>query len=86
MSPASLRQFLETGGGGMLITDDEELAARAKYLSTTVKEPAKKNSLSSQTQTVYKPAQSGHLCTKCHHINTANVQKCQTPNGWKIIL
>jgi len=25
----------------MLITDDEELAARAKYLSTTVKEPAK---------------------------------------------
>lgn len=32
---------LTTGGGGMLITDDEELAVRAKYLSTTAKEPAK---------------------------------------------
>ena len=32
---------LTTGGGGMLITDDEELATRAKYLSTTAKEPAK---------------------------------------------
>lgn len=32
---------LTTGGGGMLITDDEEIATRAKYLSTTAKEPAK---------------------------------------------
>ena len=32
---------LTTGGGGMLITDNEELAAKAKYLSTTAKEPAK---------------------------------------------
>ena len=32
---------MTTGGGGMLITDDEELAARAKYLSATAKEPAK---------------------------------------------
>lgn len=32
---------LTTGGGGMLITDDEALAARAKYLSTTAKEPTK---------------------------------------------
>ncbi len=32
---------LTTGGGGMLITDDEILASRAKYLSTTAKEPAK---------------------------------------------
>lgn len=32
---------LTTGGGGMLITDDEEIATRTKYLSTTAKEPAK---------------------------------------------
>lgn len=32
---------ITTGGGGMLITNDENLASRAKYLSTTAKEPAK---------------------------------------------
>lgn len=30
-----------TGAGGMLITDDEAVAARAKYISTTAKRPSK---------------------------------------------
>jgi len=32
-------KVITTGGGGMLITDSEELAARAKYLTTTAKVP-----------------------------------------------
>lgn len=32
---------LTTGGGGMLITDDEQIAARAKYISTTAKRPSR---------------------------------------------
>ena len=30
-----------TGAGGMLITDDEAIASRAKYISTTAKQPSK---------------------------------------------
>ena len=30
-----------TGAGGMLITDDEAIATRAKYISTTAKQPSK---------------------------------------------
>lgn len=32
---------ITTGGGGMLITNDEKIAERAKYLSTTAKQPSK---------------------------------------------
>lgn len=30
-----------TGGGGMVITDDESMASRARYLSTTAKQPSR---------------------------------------------
>ncbi|MBD5406889.1 MAG: LegC family aminotransferase [Treponema sp.] len=32
---------ITTGGGGMVITDDESLASRARYLSTTAKQPSR---------------------------------------------
>jgi perosamine synthetase len=32
-------KLITTGGGGMIITDDSELAARAKYITTTAKVP-----------------------------------------------
>jgi len=32
-------KVITTGGGGMIITDDSELAARAKYITTTAKVP-----------------------------------------------
>jgi perosamine synthetase len=32
---------LTTGGGGMLITDDDKIAERAKFMSTTAKQPAR---------------------------------------------
>ena len=32
---------ITTGGGGMVITDDENLASRARYLSTTAKQPSR---------------------------------------------
>jgi perosamine synthetase len=32
-------KVITTGGGGMIITDDSELAKRAKYITTTAKVP-----------------------------------------------
>ena len=32
-------KLVTTGGGGMLITDDESIAVKAQYLSTTAKQP-----------------------------------------------
>ena len=32
-------KVITTGGGGMIITDDSDLAKRAKYITTTAKVP-----------------------------------------------